>query len=282
MNCDVVIAIDLAREHAPTIDAVNGVGEEHFLAVTFVPEFDFDQLGVDRSASPETVFVLDCSGSMQGTSIEQAVRALELCLRSMNLGEKFNVIRFGSTFETLSSEPLSYDQRSLDRAVKWIARSADLGGTELMAPLQAMLATMSRDGRNIVLLTDGQVTNEPAIIELARLHRAGNRFFTFGIGPAVSMYLVNGLARVTGGASEFISGDERIEDKVLRLFSRLASPPVSDVQLDFGNADIERPATIPPIFDGDLVQVFARVVGKTLPRQVTLRGRLRQRRGMDD
>jgi len=71
------------------------------LAVTFVPEFDVGELGV-RCEQAKTLFVLDCSGSMQGQSLAQATAALELCLRSLNEGDTFNVCQFGSRYEMLS------------------------------------------------------------------------------------------------------------------------------------------------------------------------------------
>ena len=50
--------------------------------------------------------IIDCSGSMQSDSIRQAIAALELCLRSLSVGDTFNVCRFGSSFELMRSEPL--------------------------------------------------------------------------------------------------------------------------------------------------------------------------------
>ena len=112
-----------------------------------------------------------------------------------------------------------------------------------------------------MLLTDGQVSNEPACIDLARRNRLRNRIFSFGIGSACSTHLVKGLARATGGAAEFITTGERIDDKVLRTFSRLASPMVSDVSIDWGGAEVQTLAELPPVFDGDVLAVFGRAAG---------------------
>ena len=277
MDRDVVIEIELAKEHEPSAQVARGRdARESFVAVSFVPEFDVSDL--DQPAPSETVFVLDCSGSMQGDSIAQATAALELCLRSLSRGDAFNVCRFGSTFEMLSSEPLAYGDATLRRALEYIARPADLGGTELMAPLQAILRALPGVGRvrQVILLTDGQVSNEPAIVALARQHRASNRIFTFGIGSASSAFLVKGLARATGGAAEFITAAERIEEKVLRTFGRIASPMLSDVTIDWGGADVQTMAELPPVFDGDVLTVFGRVQGR-LPETVTLRCLLGER-----
>lgn len=60
----------------------------------------------------EIIFVVDCSDSMSGTPIREAARTLKLFPQSLPLkqGVRFNVLRFGSNFETLfqgSSELLT-------------------------------------------------------------------------------------------------------------------------------------------------------------------------------
>jgi Ca-activated chloride channel family protein len=269
MDRDVILRIETAKEQQPIAEAAKGPDGADYLAVTFVPEFDPAELG--QAGPSETIFVLDCSGSMMGESIAQATAALELCLRSLNEGDWFNICRFGSTFEMLCGEPLRYDESTLRQALRWISDVRGLGGTELMAPLQAILAHPPAVGsaRTVIVLTDGQVTNEPAVIDLARKHRAHNRIFSFGIGSACSAFLVKGLARATSGAAEFISGRERIEEKVLRTFSRAGSPLVGDVQIDWGGADVATLAELPPVFDGDVLTVFGRAAGR-LPRSVRL------------
>jgi Ca-activated chloride channel family protein len=269
MDRDVVLRIETAREQQPIAEVAKGPDGADYLAVTFVPEFDPAELA--QPGPSETIFVLDCSGSMMGESIAQATAALELCLRSLNEGDWFNICRFGSTFEMLCGEPLRYDETTLRQALRWISDVRGLGGTELMEPLAAILTRPPAVGaaRTVIVLTDGQVTNEPAVIDLARKHRAHNRIFSFGIGSACSAFLVKGLARATSGAAEFISGRERIEEKVLRTFSRAGSPMVSDVQIDWGGADVATLAELPPVFDGDILTVFGRVAGR-LPKSVRL------------
>src|SRR5204863_95442 len=107
----------------------------------------------------------DCSGSMQGPSIQQATAALELCLRSLSSGDRFNICRFGSTFQMFQGEPVTYSQSTLESGLEFIRQGATLGGTELHAPLEEILrhSPAQAAARNIILLTDGQVTNEQAI-----------------------------------------------------------------------------------------------------------------------
>ena len=103
--------------------------------------------------------------------------------------------------------------------------------------------------RQVVVLTDGEVTNTDAVLALAAEHAADARTFTFGIGAGASHHLVRGLARAGSGSAEFISPGERIEPKVVRLFGRLLSPALTDVKVDWIGADVtQAPAKVPPIF----------------------------------
>ena len=63
-----------------------------------------DPLGLP-SLPNEVLFLLDCSGSMMGDSISQARRALLLCVRALSEGDTFNVVRFGSSFQSLWKKP---------------------------------------------------------------------------------------------------------------------------------------------------------------------------------
>jgi Ca-activated chloride channel family protein len=293
MDQDLVIEIDLAAEATPVAQAAAGpAGQGTFLAVTFLPEL---AAALAAPAAQEITFVLDCSGSMDGESIAQAKRALELCLRSMGSGDRFSICRFGSTFEFMSPTFLDYNETTLGQALAYLGQiRADLGGTELhgalaavlqKAPTVGVLATVLRlvppavaraaapkpapaanPMHTIILLTDGQVSNEAAVIRLAETHKATCRIFSFGIGSACSHYLVQGLATATRGVAEFVAPNERIEEKVLRTFSRIGSPQVTDICLDWGTARAQQaPAETPPLFDGEPLTACACIEGDAPP-----------------
>ena len=156
------------------------------------------------------------------------------------------------------------------------ALDADMGGTELLAALEyAVRQKRVADlPRQVLLLTDGEVTNTDEIIDLARRHASTARFFTFGIGAGASHHLVRGIARATGGAAEFISPGERIEAKVMRQFRRVLSPALTDVTVTWGQPDAT-PASdhVPPVFDGERLVVYA-LADDPKAATATLTGRL--------
>jgi Ca-activated chloride channel homolog len=214
----------------------------------------------------EVIFVLDCSGSMQGDSIAQAKRALGICLRALETGCSFNIVRFGSTFQSLFPEPREYGERSLGEALGWLAAvEADLGGTEVLAPLAAVSRVPAPQGvtRSVVLLTDGEVGNEAAVMSVVR-GSEGTRFFGVGIGAGPNDHLLRGLARAGGGTAAFIFPGERIEPRVLAIFRQAIGARVSRLHIDWNSpsgpvARAEQAPALPALLPGEPMSVFARL-----------------------
>lgn len=254
LDRDFVLNVKLAEAHAPRAWVeVDPLGRRAAL-VAFQPQLDAEE------ARCELIFLVDRSGSMQGTSIGEARNALQLCLRSLAEGTLFNVVGFGSSFQMLFPESRPYDERSLKDASEHVAgMDADMGGTEVLQPLEAILQRPPRPElpRQVFLLTDGQVSNTEAVIKLVRRHSDTTRVFTFGIGAGASHHLVRGIARAGGGSAEFIAPGERIEAKVLRQLEKALAPALTEVKLDWGGLRVtQAPYHVPPAFAGGRVLVY--------------------------
>ena len=218
MDRDLVIVLEadgLSDPHAVVERGEKGGA----VLLSFLPRFE------PTARAAEVIFVVDRSGSMGGDSIAEVRNALQLCLRSLTPGSRFNIVSFGSTYAPLFDESRAYDEASLGDAAAFVRTlDADMGGTEVLPALQYVVQQPLVAGmpRQVLVLTDGEVTNTDAVIALARRHAGTARFFTFGIGAGASHHLVKGLARASRGAAEFISPGERIEAKVMRQFARVS------------------------------------------------------------
>lgn len=260
LDRDFVLSIDACGMAAPQAFLERDDEGNETVAVSFVP-------ALAETASPaEIIFLIDRSGSMGGTSIEEVRNALQLCLRSMMSGCRFNIIGFGSSYQSLFPENRPYDQASLDQASKHVAGlQADLGGTEILPALQFALEQPRQAplSRQVVVLTDGEVTNTDAVLALAAKHAVEARVFTFGIGAGASQHLVRGLARAGGGSAELIYPGERIEPKVVRQFRRLLSPALGDVNVEWIGAEVTpTPVNVPPVFAGSQLLVYGFLTDK--------------------
>ena len=270
MDRDLVIVVAADGLDTPHAVAERGDGSAAVL-LSFVPAFE-------AAVQPaEVVFLIDRSGSMQGTSIAEVRNALQLCLRSLVPGCLFNIVSFGSTHEGFFRKSQPYDERSMAKAAAFVAGlEADMGGTELFAALETVVKADPIRGlpRQVLLLTDGEVTDTDRIIDLARQHAATSRFFTFGIGAGASHHLVRGIARASGGAAEFISPGERIEAKVMRQFRRVLAPALTDVTVRWSQSDaVPSFDRIPPVFSGERLAVYA-LVDEPAAGTATLTGTL--------
>ncbi|WP_437908514.1 VIT domain-containing protein [Sorangium sp. So ce327] len=255
-------------------------GQEGTFALTVVPDL-FDVHAKRASSRRDVVFVVDVSGSMQGESLDQAKRALRLCLRHLAEGDRFGVIAFSSDFEALEKAITPFTQTTLKAADAFVEGLRADGGTEMLEPLLAavgMLGDAERD-RVVVLLTDGQVGNEAQIVDRVVKQGKGARIYTFGIGTNVSDVLVNDLARRTEGAAEFIHPGERIDEKVTAQFARATAVRVTGLEARFEGIDVGElaPAERPALVDGEPWVLYGRY-GQPGMGRLSLRGTLRGER----
>lgn len=175
---------------------------------------------------PAVIKVLvDCSGSMQGDSIEQAKACLNWLVGQLNNTDLVSFSRFGNTVHhdhaTLKPCNLVYRQ-FLKKSARQL--NADLGGTEIEQALKEVIAidgATTEEAQNavILLITDGEVWNiEPTIAEV---RDSGHRIFAVGVGSAPAESLLKDMAEVTGGAYEMVTPRESMQRAVERMLHRI-------------------------------------------------------------
>lgn len=285
LDRDIVLVAEGAPGVAAGIVCDKRAGEEGTFALTLVPDL-FE--AKKRSKGRAVVFVVDVSGSMSGDSIEQARRAMRLCMRHLGEGDLFDILPFSSSFSHFSvasasgrqrgaADLVPFTQTTLRLADEYVGALDANGGTEMLAPLAAaakLLSGVKRD-RIIVLLTDGQVGNEAQIVDEISKQANGARLYTFGIGTNVSDWLLRELARRTKGAVEFIHPGERIDEKVTAQFAKATAARVDELQVKWVGVEAGEvaPAEPPALVDGEPWSVYGRYETPGIGR-VEIRGTL--------
>lgn len=233
----------------------------------------------------EFVFLMDRSGSMRGPMskqdkselrIEAAKETLMLLLKSLPIGCYFNVYGFGSCYEAFFKRSVKYSQRTMEEALRKLKlMKADLGGTEILTPLKNIYSGPSIPGHPLQLFvfTDGEVTDTFSVIKEVKSNNLRHRCFSFGIGEGASTSLIKGIARVSGGASEFITGKERMQSKALRALKRSLQPVVEDVSLSWDLSPGLSAKMLSPeqtvIFRGQRLIIYAQLTGMMPPAEAT-------------
>ena len=184
---DIVVDVELAHIRTNTITAI----ETGAVMISFMPNEEDCRRDYDHRAD-EFLFVIDCSGSMaEANKIGLTSKAMLLFLKSLPVGCRFNIIRFGSNFASLFNNQVTeeYNDENMRQAELLIkCMEADMGGTELMKPLRWLAKSKPPPGvaRQIFLLTDGEVSNVHEVIDLCRDMAAFTRIFSFGLGHSVN------------------------------------------------------------------------------------------------
>jgi hypothetical protein len=209
------------------------------LMATFVPRFNI------KSIRPEIIFIADQSGSMRGTKNTALVAALKTFLKSLPSGVRFNICAFGSHHNFLWQKSVPYNQENFDLALGFVQGfNASYGGTELLSPVKAAFESHHPDmPLELIVLTDGQIYAESQLFHYVnrQIHeeKVDARCFVLGVGRDVSHTLVEGFARAGNGVSQFITDDEVMDFKVIRMLKAALYPHVKDYRLEIKYDDVE-------------------------------------------
>lgn len=236
--------------------------------LSFMPEV----LDSYEDNEKEYLFIIDVSGSMAGEKLVETKRAVIECLKQLDMGDKFNIIPFETEFEAMNVKSIEYNEENMIKAEKYINALKPLGGTEILAPIKFALYEKNID-KTILLFTDGQVGNEDEIIRFVENNVNKSRIFPFGIDTNVNSSFIKQLAKVGNGKAELIHPKEKIDDKIIRTFSRIQTPLIEEIKIDYGkNKVIDEIREEKCLFNYEFYNVFAKI--EKLEDDIQLKGKI--------
>ncbi len=245
---------------------------------TFVLTPPEDQQYMKR-APVEHVFVLDCSGSMNGWPIETAKNTVQRVLSKLDERDTFQIIRFSSRSSKLGRAPVPATWSNVNRGIQYLEELEGEGGTMMIEGIKAALDFPHEEGRVrvVTFMTDGFIGNEAEILHAIHKKLGRSRIFSFGVGSSPNRYLLERMAKIGQGAVAYVGqGDNRADRKAIDdFFERISHPAFSDIELDFGEMEVTEvyPSRIPDLWAGRPVVVTGRYNG-LLTDKVKIRGRI--------
>ncbi len=219
----------------------------------------------------EITFIVDTSGSMGGTSIEQAKQSLLFSLAQLSSIDTFNIIEFNSTRRALFAEAQPVTQFALFQAQVFVAGLEAGGGTEMLPALQFALSRLPSERlRQIVFITDGAVGNEAELLELIFSSLDDARLFTVGIGSAPNGYFMRTAAEFGRGSYTNVNSLDEVSEVMSRLFEKLSKPVVRDIEVDWPAGWQVFPEYAADLYDGEPLLIAVKQSG--VSDQLTIRG----------
>ncbi|KAM5341333.1 hypothetical protein ACJ41O_014364 [Fusarium nematophilum] len=214
LDKDLVIAINTAlsdNAEAPQacLETHPTLENHQALMLTLPPELM--TATANSTNDGEIIFLADRSGSMDD-KINSLKSAMLFFINGIPRGRRFNIWCFGSEHTSLWPQSRRLDEASRQEAMAYVRDefASDMGGTEILPPLKEICnATGDHRTMDVIVLTDGEVWSAPETIGFVRSRRViskgAARFFSLGIGHAVSHELVEGIAKAGGGYAEVIT-----------------------------------------------------------------------------
>lgn len=244
-------------------------GEDYLLLMMLPPSVSSGAQPIAR----DMVFVIDTSGSMQGTSIDQAKASLSRALDRLRPQDRFNIIEFNSSWSRLFSDLQYPDAYYLKTAKDWISRLGAGGGTNMQPALELALAAGGDEQqlKHIVFITDGAVGNERGLFKLISEQLGDTRLFPVGIGSAPNSFFMRQAAEYGRGTFTHIGSLGEVGEKMEQLFRKIDSPVAADIRIDWPQALESYPTHIPAIYQGEPLLVAAK--GRHLSGSVVVNGK---------
>lgn len=220
----------------------------------------------------ELIFVIDTSGSMHGTSIEQAKRALYLALDGLNSVDRFNIIQFNSVTSAIYPQSVAATPERVALAKAYIRGLEANGGTNMRPALERALAAAASEThlRQVIFVTDGSVGNERELYRLIEHDLGSARLFTVGIGSAPNGWFMRKAAEAGRGTYSYISSLHETDEKMRRLVRKLEQPQITDINVQWpgGLNPVSYPEIIPDLYAGEPVVVKARLANNPMPGDI--------------
>jgi len=271
-NKDFVLRYKVAGEQIKTAMMTHKDDHGQYFTMLLYPPAELKQ--VQRSPM-EMVFVLDCSGSMNGRPLDQARAAVTHALQKLTPRDTFQIIDFSNTASQLGPAPINATPENLRNGLAYLASLNGSGGTEMIEGLKAALDFPHDEGRYRVVsfMTDGYIGNDADILHAIAQKTGDSRIFSFGVGQSPNRYLMDRMALLGRGAVAYLSLNDDPVQIMEQFHESISHPAMTDLSINWGSMNVSDvyPQMIPDLIVGRPVVLTGRFTGEL--GTVTVNGR---------
>lgn len=225
-------------EARPSHTAVHANGTELFAeyTVTLVSE-----LGGEQPIS--LALVLDTSGSMAGSKLEDARKAAHRLVDLLGERDELALVSFGSDITTADLRKVTPESRQAFHAAIDTLQAS--GATNISGATEAGWTSLRRasGARRLVLVSDGQptvglVTPRELSTLVGRVHDDSITVTALGVGSDIDGNLMMNLAERGGGMYGYLANASALEEILGREVGAARSAVARNVELTFQSASL--------------------------------------------
>jgi Ca-activated chloride channel homolog len=224
----------------------------------------------EETLAKDLLLIADTSGSMSGSKIQQVKSSLKFIVGVLADADRFNIVTFGTDVSSFMPGLVAATPQHRKDALAFIDRIQAKGGTNFSKALSLAVDMVkgNNDRPSYMLITsDGIPTvgqcDPLKIVELVP-SPSNLRIFDLGIGNDVSPRLLDRLAELHHGVSQYVDADENIEKAISNLYKQIQKPVLTDVQVKIEGVQTKDlyPSSAIDIFAGDQNLILGRYSGQ--------------------
>ncbi|MGH1485608.1 MAG: marine proteobacterial sortase target protein [Cellvibrionaceae bacterium] len=242
-------------------------GDDYSLVMLMPPSSKSSNKKKGQTIPKETLFIIDTSGSMGGTSIKQAKAGLEFALQQLSPNDRFNIIEFNSNHSLFQQQPIAANKTNITKGINFVRGLQAGGGTNMLPALNEAFHQKNEEThlKQIIFITDGSVGNEEQLFLSINKNLNNARLFTVGIGSAPNSFFMRKSAEFGRGSFTYIGDINEVNIKMATLFTKITQPTMRDITIETDPPSINSkqildifPKRIPDLYNGEPIIVAIR------------------------
>ena len=228
-----------------------------------------DQAREKEIIGKRVAFVIDTSGSMEGTKIVAVREALAQVLGKLGEDDLFSIVSFGGYAEAWKPKMVSASSSNIAEAQRFVRSLEPLGGTNIGEALETAFSTASGSEKSplmVVFLTDGRPTvgdtDVNQLVAMAEKQRQAKaaRLFVLGVGDDLNTLLLDKMSASNGGSALYLKDNAGLKDEVAAFYDRISHPVLADLKLQIDGVQTfgTHPRGLGDLFRGQQLVVVGR------------------------
>ena len=208
--------------------------------------------------------IIDISGSMAGTKIEQAKDAATFIVNNLNEDDEFNLIAFNESTISFQEDHVPFNPVNQNAALSFISSLSAGGSTNISEAFHCAIEDYAGNDTTvaniIIFLTDGQATtgitgtNEILQYIQSQINYYEVQFLminTFGIGMDVNQQLLSLIASQNNGLCQFLL-DNELAELITQFYLMICNPVLLNIDMTFDPPVVSEtyPDPVPNLYIG--------------------------------